>query len=64
MKSKRAMSSGVTTRNYRAPELILLEPEYDQAVDIWSLGCLLVEIIQLFKGHKVKKIFRGKFCEP
>jgi mitogen-activated protein kinase 1/3 len=46
-KPKRCLSSGVGTRNYRAPELIILEPEYDQAVDVWSLGCILVELIQL-----------------
>ena len=44
-KPKRCLSSGVGTRNYRAPELIILEPEYDQAVDVWSLGCILVELI-------------------
>lgn len=63
-KPKRSLSSGVATRHYRAPELIILEPEYDQAVDIWSLGCILVEMIQLTKGVKVSKAFNGKFCEP
>ena len=28
-KPKRCLSSGVATRHYRAPELIILEPEYD-----------------------------------
>lgn len=54
----------MATRQYRAPELILLEPEYDQAVDVWSLGCILIELVQLFKGKEVKKAFGGKFCEP
>jgi hypothetical protein len=28
-KPKRCLSSGVATRHYRAPELILIEPQYD-----------------------------------
>ena len=63
-KRKRCLSSGVATRHYRAPELIILEPEYDQAVDVWSLGCILVELIQLSQGQEVQKAFNGKFCEP
>mgnify|MGYP006087250001 CR=1 FL=1 len=51
-KPKRCLSSGVATRHYRAPEVIILEPEYDQAVDIWSLGCILVELIQLSRGQE------------
>ena len=58
------MSSGVTTRHYRAPEVIIVEPDYDQAVDIWSLGCILVELIQYSNGLKVQPAFNGQFCEP
>ena len=54
----------MSTRHYRAPELIILEPEYDQAVDVWSLGCILVELIQLVNGQKVTKAFNGSFCQP
>ena len=50
-KPKRSLSNGVATRHYRAPELIILEPEYDQSVDIWSLGCILIELIQLSQGQ-------------
>ena len=63
-KPKRCLSSGVSTRHYRAPELIILEPEYDQAVDVWSLGCILVELIQLVNSKKVTKAFNGSFCQP
>ena len=34
----------VTTRYYRAPELYLnYESNYDAAVDMWSMGCILAE---------------------
>ena len=34
----------VQSRFYRAPEVIL-ECRYDTAVDIWSFGCLLAELV-------------------
>ena len=34
----------VTTRWYRAPELIILEKKYNSAIDIWSVGCILGEL--------------------
>ncbi|XP_041929474.1 dual specificity protein kinase CLK4 isoform X2 [Alosa sapidissima] len=35
-------SSVVSTRHYRAPEVIL-ELGWNQACDVWSLGCILIE---------------------
>ncbi|KAA1092581.1 serine/threonine protein kinase, CMGC group [Puccinia graminis f. sp. tritici] len=35
---------GVTTRPYRSPELMLDAP-WDQRIDIWSTGCMLVELL-------------------
>jgi len=43
----------VTTQYYRAPELFLGAEFYDEAVDVWSLGCIIAEIVLggvLFKG--------------
>ena len=43
----------VVTRWYRAPEVILNASEYTKAVDIWSVGCVLAELIgrtPLFPG--------------
>lgn len=37
----------IQSRSYRAPEVVL-GVDYDQKVDLWSLGCILVE---LFTGH-------------
>lgn len=39
-----SMSSYVQSRSYRAPEVILGLP-YHQTVDIWSLGCILAELL-------------------
>ena len=49
----REYTNEVTTLNYRAPELIVGEKKYCIGVDIWSLGCLLSEIVTgevLFTG--------------
>lgn len=34
----------VVTRWYRAPEVMLVPKEYGDAVDLWSLGCILCEL--------------------
>lgn len=47
------MTEYVVTRWYRAPELLLNCSEYTAAIDIWSVGCILLEIIRrepLFPG--------------
>ncbi|XP_062081965.1 mitogen-activated protein kinase homolog NTF6-like [Humulus lupulus] len=48
------MTEYVVTRWYRAPELLLNCSEYTAAIDIWSVGCILMEIIgrePLFPGR-------------
>ncbi|XP_040214988.1 mitogen-activated protein kinase 14-like [Rana temporaria] len=47
------MTGYVVTRWYRAPEIILNWMHYNQTVDIWSVGCILAEMITgrvLFPG--------------
>ena len=42
------------SRNYRAPEMLLGSQTYDETVDIWALGCIIVEMVigeVLFKGE-------------
>ena len=34
-----------TTRNYRAPELIVVKRDYDFKIDIWSAGCVIAECL-------------------
>jgi hypothetical protein len=57
----------MVTLSYRPPELLLRSQHYNEKVDIWSLGCIFVEIligIELFteKGeitllNKIKELF-------
>ena len=53
----------VTTRWYRAPEVILCPSQYSKAMDIWSIGCIFGELMArcpLFRGEnyldQIKKI--------
>jgi serine/threonine protein kinase len=39
------MTSYVTTRWYRAPELLFNENRYAKAVDMWSIGCIVAELL-------------------
>ncbi|XP_027088344.2 mitogen-activated protein kinase homolog NTF6-like isoform X1 [Coffea eugenioides] len=48
------MTEYVVTRWYRAPELLLNCSEYTTAIDIWSVGCILLEIF------KREPIFPGR----
>lgn len=47
------LSDHVQTRMYRAPEVLLGNPHYTGAVDVWSVGCILAEMLRgsvLFPG--------------
>ena len=46
---KRSLSSHVSSRWYRSPEISLIESQYDQASDMWNLGCILYEILHAAK---------------
>lgn len=51
-------SYNVVTLYYRAPE-VLLKLKYGKSIDIWSLGCILVEMLTqqiLYKGNYVKEM--------
>ncbi|GFQ04927.1 mitogen-activated protein kinase homolog ntf3 [Phtheirospermum japonicum] len=50
------MTEYVVTRWYRAPELLLSCDNYGTSIDIWSVGCILAEIL----GRK--PIFPGTDC--
>jgi serine/threonine protein kinase len=59
----------VTTRWYRAPEVILLEKGYSKPIDVWSVGCIFGELIKMQKNicsdalHRFP-LFPGKYCYP
>lgn len=47
------MTGYVSTRYYRAPEIMLTWRRYNEKVDIWSAGCIFAEMIigkPLFPG--------------
>ncbi|RPD64429.1 kinase-like protein [Lentinus tigrinus ALCF2SS1-7] len=47
------MTEYVATRWYRAPEIMLVYKAYNTAIDVWSIGCIMAELIMgkpLFKG--------------
>lgn len=52
--NSRHFTTKVVTRWYRAPELILQQTLYTEAIDIWSVGCFVAE---MFIG---KPLFPGK----
>ncbi|KAH9246996.1 hypothetical protein BASA81_015427 [Batrachochytrium salamandrivorans] len=60
----RRLSLNVITLWYRAPEVLLGDTKYTTLVDMWSAGCILVELLKrspLFLGKddsdQLKKIF-------
>lgn len=65
IKSAPPYTEYVSTRWYRAPEVLLRARDYSAPVDIWALGCILVEILNLkplFPGDsEVDQVF--KICE-
>jgi len=48
---------------YRAIELLLGEPDYGPAIDVWSVGCILAEIL-LCQAGKRQTIFGGDPSSP
>ena len=37
----------VSTRWYRAPEVLLRSPNYNAPIDIWAVGCMMAELVML-----------------
>jgi mitogen-activated protein kinase 1/3 len=57
---KRSISSHVSSRWFRAPEVILLEKQYDQAIDMWGIGCMIFELVKFTN----RSIENGNFADP
>ncbi len=65
---KYALTHHVVTRWYRCPELILLQ-DYGHSVDMWSVGCVFAELLQMMKEcqpdpRKRGPLFPGDSCFP
>uniref|UniRef100_A0A915A8J9 Stress-activated protein kinase JNK n=1 Tax=Parascaris univalens TaxID=6257 RepID=A0A915A8J9_PARUN len=55
------MTQYVVTRPYRAPEIVLCMP-YDNKVDVWSIGCIMAEMIlhkRLFYALNSRQLYRN-----
>jgi len=68
---QRVVTKHVVTRWYRAPEVILLQlkQEHLPAIDMWSVGCIFGELLQMndrfCKDHTQRKcLFPGSTCFP
>lgn len=54
MQDDTGLTEYVQTRWYRAPEVMLSSQQYTKAVDMWSVGCILGELLNrevLFRGN-------------
>ena len=47
-KSQEEMTAYVSTRWYRAPEIVLASPQYSFPVDIFALGCIVAELFNFY----------------
>eukprot|EP00276_Gloeochaete_wittrockiana_P002175 CAMPEP_0184671132 /NCGR_PEP_ID=MMETSP0308-20130426/85292_1 /TAXON_ID=38269 /ORGANISM="Gloeochaete witrockiana, Strain SAG 46.84" /LENGTH=469 /DNA_ID=CAMNT_0027118203 /DNA_START=96 /DNA_END=1505 /DNA_ORIENTATION=- len=67
-KIRRTLSAHVVTRWYRAPEVILQQKDYTQAIDVWSAGCVMAELLEMletagYANHR-RPLFPGSSCYP
>lgn len=65
---RRQLTAHVATRYYRAPEVILREPFYDNAIDIWAAGCIFSEMLGCVRENGSPEergpLFPGETCFP
>uniref|UniRef100_A0A7S0TCR4 Protein kinase domain-containing protein n=1 Tax=Elphidium margaritaceum TaxID=933848 RepID=A0A7S0TCR4_9EUKA len=68
---QRGLTTHVVTRWYRAPEVILLQQQKEHlpAIDMWSVGCIFGELLQMQKDNcatawKRGPLFPGDSCFP
>lgn len=55
----------VATRWYRAPEIMLNSRGYTKSIDVWSVGCILAEMLSnrpIFPGRHCKYNYFGPFA--
>lgn len=66
--ARRPLSPICFTRYYRPPELIFQNNEYTEKADVWSVGCVVSEIIKQMGvntgSYADKILFRGSSCYP
>ncbi|KNB43845.1 mitogen-activated protein kinase [Blastocystis sp. subtype 4] len=64
--TERQLTQHVVTRWYRAPELILMQSDYGGAIDVWSVGCIMAELLQTLESSvtRIRPLFPGTTCYP
>jgi cell cycle related kinase len=45
--SERPMSLEIATRWYKSPEILLGSRHYGKGVDIWAIGCIFAELMDM-----------------
>jgi mitogen-activated protein kinase 1/3 len=67
-KLQTVLTRHVVTRWYRAPELILLQRDYNEMIDVWSVGCIYAELLGMLQegNHYMDRgpLFPGSTCFP
>ena len=63
------MSQHFVARWYRPPEIILTFPIYSEKIDVWSIGCIMAELIYVWSAKNSKTgndryLFKGSSCYP
>ncbi|GFS65679.1 hypothetical protein TNIN_391261, partial [Trichonephila inaurata madagascariensis] len=62
IRSRPPYTDYVSTRWYRAPEILLRSTNYSSPIDLWALGCIMAELYNLrplFPGRsEIDQIFR------
>ena len=68
VKHSRSKTVHVASRWYRAPELIVGQNDYTTKVDIWSVGCIVAEVLNYTDHYRVDgqklPLMRGGSCFP
>eukprot|EP00826_Nyctotherus_ovalis_P037229 TRINITY_DN3383_c0_g1_i19.p1 TRINITY_DN3383_c0_g1~~TRINITY_DN3383_c0_g1_i19.p1 ORF type:complete len:504 (-),score=139.95 TRINITY_DN3383_c0_g1_i19:1480-2991(-) len=66
---ERELTGHIGTRWYRSPEIVLLEKIYSTEVDVWAVGCVFAELLQMMienEGNYRNRhaLFPGSSCFP
>ena len=48
----RKQSAQTVTPQYRAPEIYMSDGYYDQAIDVWSLGCIFYDMLFIMQQNR------------
>lgn len=58
------LSTHISSRWYRAPEVILVLQKYNSKIDVWAVGCILAELCFMLADSQRRVMFMGGSCFP